>query len=674
MALKENEHMKSFVRAYLDDYDKITIIVNKTFCEGKSNDFYLLDESHAFSMSLIDVSEEEDKFVYHLQNNRDIEIGKQYGVMIANAYQVELLYRFVVKTKRFNDEFYYDGDDLGATLTSEGTSFALWAPTANQVKIELIQNGELVTANMQRSEKGVYRITFKENMEGVTYRYFVSVNGMWNCLTDPYGKASTPNGRKSVVVDLNKYKANKISLPYFGSNKDAIIYETSVRDYTKEGNFLAMSNELDYLQELGITHVQLMPVNDFGSVDELHPKLFYNWGYDPVQYQCLEGSYSSNVNEPTVVLSDFKHLVESLHHKGIRVNLDVVFNHVYAIEASTLGLAVPYYYFRYNADGTLSNGSYCGNDVDSQMPMARKLIVDTVKYYVNEFDVDGYRFDLMGLLDIDTITTLHKELKAIKEDIMIYGEGWNMETNMVFEDRACKENHAKLPDIGFFNDNFRDSIKGSPFEVESKGYGAGDFNVIDRAIGALRGLNYDDPNKTVNYIECHDDMTVFDKLKVCCKNESEATRIKRQKLLIGCVLLSQGIAFIHSGQEYCRSKKGISNSYNSPDSINKLKPKDKEIYKEVVDFTKKIIEIRKKYGISKNREEILRDVNFFKVSNAIGCEISNCTDNTTITYIINPTNNTITYNFSGNKKDLLKNEPVSSNIEVEPVSITVLGS
>ena len=353
----------------------------------------------------------------------------------------------------------------------------------------------------------------------------------------------------------------------------------------------------------------------------------------------------------------------------------MVFNHVYIMDESTFEQTVPYYFFRYNADGSVSDGSGCGNDFASEMPMARKYIIDTLLYYVDQFDIDGFRFDLMGLLDVETMNQAVAALKQVKEEVMIYGEGWRMKTALPESECATSVNRARMPEIAFFNDSFREIIKGSTFDAYKTGYGTGNITMVEQAMEAVRGLMYDRPIQSVNYVECHDDMTCFDKLNICCQGEPIANIINRQKMLLGIVILSQGIPFIHSGQEYCRSKRGITNSYNKGDDINKLHHEDRIRYEEVVEYVRSLIEIRKKYRISKTREGILEDV---KVENMNGCilyKINNCAGGNSITVIINPNENAVNYSFIGYRKVLFGGSGVvEDKIAAQPLSITVLGS
>ena len=666
------------VRAYLDDYREIEVIIDKKFCEGKSNAFYLMDGKQSFPLELISSKEHITYYSYKLKYSGDIDVGTEYQIMVANAFKCVLQYRFIVKTERFDQQFGYDGDDLGSTLTDKYTKFALWAPTASRVKIEIEYGDKRKTVDMHRTEKGVFRLTIAPRCIGAVYRYLVRVNGQWHQVNDPYGKASLANSERSVVVDPESYRVERLHLPELWRYSDAVIYETSVRDYSKEGTFRGMISRLPYLKDLGITSLQLMPVNDFGSVDENNPELFYNWGYDPVQYFALEGSYSSNVSEPLQILTDFRDLVLEAHRQCIRINLDVVFNHVYYLKTSIFNQTVPYYFFRYDSEGRLCDGTYCGNDVDSGKYMVRKYIIDVLKYFVSQFDVDGFRFDLMGILDVETMNQAYEALRALKSDIMLYGEGWKMNTALKDEEMACSSNSSLMKQIAFFNDSFRDTIKGSTFDAALKGYATGKKNLTEEACDLMKGATYSRAEQSVNYVECHDDMTVYDKLAVCCREEDEDRINDRVKLLLGMVILAQGIPFIHSGQEFCRSKYGMSNTYNQPDSVNKLKEEDKEKHRDIISHVKTLINIRRKYRINKNADHIETDVETEAVRGVIIYKVASCSGNTDLTIIINPTDKTFDYRFDGYQKLLFDGQRnpgiVGSIVCVRPVSITILGS
>ena len=330
---------------------------------------------------------------------------------------------------------------------------------------------------------------------------------------------------------------------------------------------------LDYLKYLGVTHVQIQPIHDFDSLDDLDTKKWYNWGYDPISYFALEGSYSIKPEEAMSRLLEFREMVDRLHKNDLRLVVDVVYNHTYAYEHSYLEKIVPHYYFRKKKNGLLSNASGCGNDIASERYMARKLIVDSVKYLFSHFDIDGLRFDLMGLLDIETVKQAYKAAKAIKEDIIFYGEGWNMGEELPKELRANKDNHKELLDFAFFNDTYRDIVKGpsSSFNLHEKGYICGNTSYqygLDYAFhaGVLK-LSYEPmlstANQSINYLECHDNNTLYDKLLVSNANEEEKTLLERVCLANTILLLSFGVPLIHMGQEIGLSKDGLDNTYKT---------------------------------------------------------------------------------------------------------------
>nr|MCR5067733.1 type I pullulanase [Erysipelotrichaceae bacterium] len=306
--------MRLPVNAYLDDYNQITCTIGRHFNEGKAESFTLLKDAETWPLTIESVREEDHQIVYTLKCP-DVIIGQSYQVMGPNGYTVELIYRFIVKSGRFNREFYYDGDDLGCRYEDGNTVFRLWAPTSREVTLVL----EGQHHKMVRRERGVYSQSFRGDLSGKSYCFLVSVNGEVLKANDPYGRASLPNSQESVVIFPQP--RNRVE----PARRQPVIYEVSVRDFTEEGTFASFAGKLDYLKDLGISHIQLMPVNDFGSVNELHRELSYNWGYDPVNYQVLEGSYSADVSRPESVVEDFADLVRKAHEKGLKINLDVVF-------------------------------------------------------------------------------------------------------------------------------------------------------------------------------------------------------------------------------------------------------------------------------------------------------------------------------------------------------------
>lgn len=639
----------TYYEAYLDDFDKIVVFMSKESYGGSSNHFHLRDRfGHIQELNIQSIEQipsNYNKYTLHVPS--PLVIGNEYYVVHQFAREAILEYAGITKTAKFDEMFYYNGTDLGVTYAKGMSKFALWAPTAARVKLEICKNGVINTYEMRRSEQGVFRYAVLDNLENASYVYLVRVNGEWHEALDPYGIASSPNSQRSVVVDPEKIKVENYVLEDMKSACDAIIYETSVRDFTMQrgigiehpGTFLGFCEETKisegmqtgfaYLKSLGITHVQLMPVMDFGSVDENYPTLFYNWGYDPVQWSCLEGSLSSDATNHYARIFEFIKLVETCHDHGIRVNLDVVFNHVYDMPKSSLNLIVPNYYFQMNEYGEFSNGTYCGNDVDSSRKMCRKLIVDTCKFLATTYKIDGLRFDLMGILDIDTMNEVYAVTHEINPNFMIYGEGWDMPSALAQNRRASMNNSAMMPEIAHFSDRFRDIVKGntSEYEVNAKGYCSGAVYMIDIMKNVMiascqdygdRKL-FENPRNVINYVECHDNMTCWDKLKECCKEDTREIRIQRQKMCIAAVLLAQGIPFLHSGQEFARTKHGKPNTYNDSDEINKMDYDRRNRYQEIVDSTKALIGIRKKYSCLRydNAQDIQKYVEFEDIDHKV---------------------------------------------------------
>lgn len=697
---------RDYYEAYLDDFDKIIVFMSRNSYEGVSNKFYLKDTfGHEYELHIQSIEQTHcnyNKYVLALYD--DIEIGKEYYVVHQHARATILNYSVITKTAQFDEMFYYDGDDLGYTYHQNYTDFALWAPTAARVKLEVVKNDCVYTYEMKRSERGVFRYSVLENLENATYVYFVRVNGVWNETIDPYGVTSIEDAKRSAVVDMSKIRMKDYPLPKMKSNCDAIIYETSVRDFTMQSNigvtcpgtFLGFVEEnevtkklntgFSYLKSLGVTHVQLMPVMDFGSVDEIFPLKHYNWGYDPVHYRSLEGSYSSDPHNPYSRMFEFTKLVEECHKAGMRVNLDVVFNHVYDKEANCFEKTVPNYYFQMNDQGDFSNGTFCGNDVDSTRKMCSKYIVDACKFLVKTYHIDGLRFDLMGILDIDTMNHVYQECKVYNDDFMVYGEGWDMPSFLDFRRRASIRNNASTPNIGHFSDRFRDVVKGrtATNEVNVKGYCTGALYLIEIMKNCLSasctnvGMEklFQNPINVINYVECHDNMTSWDKLKECCKEDNKDVRIAKQKMMIAAVLLSQGVPFLHSGQEFARSKHSLPNTYEESDEINKLDFQRRDQYGDIVQCTKDLIALRKTHPSLRyaTKEEVEAHVHF-DVVNGKALVYRMDEDFSSLVVIFNPSNDRFEYDlgcayhllyYNGASEDVLVQK-----MNIEPYSVVV---
>jgi pullulanase len=534
----------------------------------------------------------------------------------------------------------YTGNDLGLTYTPAKSVFKLWAPTAEKVQL-LIADAELQdfagTHDMKKANNGVWSYSLPSDQKGKYYAFRVMINGKWSdAVTDPYVKAVGTNGKRGVVVDLAQtnpagWKEDKS--PAFKNATDAIIYELHIRDASiaansgihNKGKFLGLtetgtkneeglSTGIDHLKELGVTHIHLLPFFDFRSIDEAQPnKQQYNWGYDPVNFNAPEGSFATNTADGITRIREFKQLVKTLHKNGMRVVMDVVYNHTGLTANSNFNQLVPGYYYRQTADGKFSNATACGNETASERPMMRKFILESMKYWVQEYHIDGFRVDLMGVHDIATMNLISKELHAIKPGILLYGEGWTAGSSPLPDSlRALKKNAQQLDRIAVFSDDIRDGIKGSVFEHADRGFVSGKpgmeqsirFGIV--AAGRHPQVDYSkvnyskapyttQPYQVVTYAECHDNHVLWDKLALSAIDATVEDRIKMHKLALAIVLTSQGISFLHAGTEFLRSKKGVENSFESPDSINAIDWSLKTKNREVFDYVKELIKIRKQH-------------------------------------------------------------------------------
>ena len=507
----------------------------------------------------------------------------------------------------FISKYTYTGNDLGNTYTKAATKMRVWAPTATAVNVVTYAKADSALAEgvetaMTQDVNGTWIANFTGDKEGLIYNYRVTVDGVTNEAVDPYVRATTINGARGVVVDLAKTNpANwKKAKPAFsGKATDAVIYELHVRDLSMDassgipaahkGKYLAFTDVnttnngqktgISAIKDLGVTHVELLPVFDFASVNEASPS--FNWGYDPMNYNVPEGSYSSDPTKPTARITELKQAIQAMHDQKLRVNMDVVYNHVYNAGAFSEESIVPGYFFRTDETGSLTNGSGCGNDVASERPMVRKFIVDSIKYWATEYNLDGFRFDLMGLMDIQTINEVTAALKVIDPTIIVIGEGWNMGT-LPDDQKANQVNIAKLNNVAHFNDQIRDGLKGSVFNATDTGWATGKISAAaDIFAGIVGNTDYSAafltkwttsaPTQSVNYVESHDNLTLADKISASVKGVSPAGVAALSQFTASVAFLSQGVPFLQAGQEFLRSKSGNDNSYNADDAINSLK-------------------------------------------------------------------------------------------------------
>jgi pullulanase len=543
----------------------------------------------------------------------------------------------IIMIAQYNEYLIYKNNDLGVTYLKTQTSFKVWSPPASGITLRIYPDGylskPLEVHQMTKGENGVWHFTLKGDYQGKYYTYQTQIDGTWkNEVPDIYAKAVGVNGKRGMIVDFDKTSPegwnNDIS-PNYGHMKDAILYELHIRDATiftnsiNKGKFLGLTDlelknmggqtaGLAHIKELGVTHVHLLPIYDYFTVDERIPNpTDYNWGYDPLNYNVPEGGYSTDPYNGMVRIKEFKKMVKTFHENGLNVVMDVVYNHTMFLEESNFNQLVPGYYYRQNTDGSFSNASACGNETASERYMFRKFIIESLVHWVKEYHIDGFRFDLMGIHDIETMNEIAKTLRAIKPSILLYGEGWTAaDSPLPEEKRAIKKYAYKLDDIAVFGDDMRDGVKGSVFHHKDTGFvsgkkeeeesikfgliGAGKHTDIEYSKVNYSKLPYtSSPYQMISYTECHDNHTLWDRLLMSMPLSTETERIKMQMLSLGIVLTSQGIPFIHAGQEFCRTKNGEENSYKSPDSVNGIDWERKSQYKEVYEFTKSLIHLRK---------------------------------------------------------------------------------
>ncbi len=578
----------------------------------------------------------------------------------------------------FNNELYpeYRGNDLGLIYTPKGSHFKIWSPSAE--KAELIFYGSSLGSDrksvvpLSKSENGTWKAFVSGNLKGSYYVFRIFTHGKWLAeVPDPYAKAVGTNGKRAVVIDMNDtrpfgWDADKS--PVFSSRKgmpegkgglpvDAVIYELHVRDATIDAssavgakgkfsgltevavmNIGAVQTGLDHLQELGVTHIHLLPSYDFYSIDESkRDSLQYNWGYDPLNYNTPEGSYSSNPDDGITRIKEFKEMIQAMHKKGLRVVMDVVYNHTMLTENSYFNQLVPGYYYRQTADGSFSNASACGNETASERPMMRKFMLESLKFWVEEYHIDGFRFDLMGIHDIETMNLISKELHQLKPDILLYGEGWTAGSSPIPDSlRALKKNAYQLDKIAVFSDDLRDGIKGSVFEHKDKGFVSGkpgmEESIKFGVVAACKHpqvdytkVNYSkapyakEPGQVVSYCECHDNHVLWDKLAISNSGDSPELRRKMHMLALSIVLTSQGISFLHAGTEFLRSKKGVENSFNAGDSINAINWFDKADNSDVFQFVRGLIAMRRNHPAFRmvTADQIASNISFEQVGDGL---------------------------------------------------------
>ncbi len=596
--------------------------------ENSSDAFRVFGPDGEVAISSVSSSDK----AYVIFTEQKLDLLKSY-TLIYDEEEYNIAMPNIYSTQSFEASYTYEGSDLGATWTAEKTAFRVWAPTASAVKVNLYKSGDpnasdlLEQLDMTADVNGTWVAEKTGDLNGTYYTYSVEVQGAWTEACDPYARTTGVNGKRAMVIDLDSTDPEgweNDSDPHAGQSiTDAVIYELHVRDLsidessgiTNKGKYLGLietgttnsegvATGLDHIKDLGVTHIHLLPIYDYGSVDESKldtPQ--FNWGYDPVNYNVPEGSYSTDPYNGAVRVAELKQAVKGLHDNGISVIMDVVYNHVYSAGEYCFNKIVPGYFSRISDNGAYSNGSGCGNDTASERSMVKKYIVDSVKYWADEYHIDGFRFDLVGLIDTETMNAIIEEVHKTHPSVIFYGEGWTMSTNVTKDgySMATQANSKMTPELAFFSDTIRDALKGSVFNNDSTGYVSGSTAydaVISKCFRAMSNWTTN-PLQTVNYASCHDNMSLFDRLTQSTPEATVEERIRMNNLAAAIYLTSQGIPFMQAGEEMLRSKPLSDgtfdhNSYSSPDSVNSLKwdNLNSESYQQVYSYYKGLIAFR----------------------------------------------------------------------------------
>ena len=547
----------------------------------------------------------------------------------------------VPKYESFAEYPSFSSEWIEMVYTPQITKFMLWAPTADAVKVNIYNDGvdsePINSINLSEGDNGQWTAEIMEDLKDKFYTFNVLVDGKW--LGDTPGvmaKAVGVNGKRAAIIDMKATDPEgwaEDRRPPLQSFADIVIYEMHHRDFSvspasgieHKGKFLAMTEEgtlspeglatgIDHLKELGVTHVHLLPSYDYASVDETKlSENQYNWGYDPQNYNVPDGSYSTDPYDPATRIREFKQMVQALHKAGIRVILDVVYNHTFNIAGSNFERTAPGYFYRQKPDGTYADASACGNETASDRPMMRKYMIESVLHWVNEYHIDGFRFDLMGIHDIKTMNEIRAALTAVDPSIVVYGEGWAAQAPQLPQDSlAMKANTHRMPGIAAFSDEMRDALRG-PFNDNKQGaflagLPGGEESIKFGIVGAVQhpqvcndSVNYSqapwaaEPTQMISYVSCHDDMCLVDRLRASIPGIKDDELARLDKLAQTAVFTSQGIPFIYAGEEVMRDKKGVHNSYQSPDSINAIDWSRKALHADVFAYYKGLIQLRKNH-------------------------------------------------------------------------------
>lgn len=655
------------------DYDKETNSIKAVTgnpIEGDINTAFTIKSADGTHIAIKNVTQASNKKEYTIELDDNLAsiaaMVKKYFISFDGyEYKFQLVseaIRTLYSTEEFEEAFTYTGNDLGATWTQEKTTFKVWAPTADKVEVKLYDKGEVgeetstETLAMTEGDKGVWSAEKAGNLNGTYYTYAVTIGGETTEACDPYARTTGVNGNRAMVLNLDATNPEGWAAdvgPNAGMNyTDSVIYELHVRDFSIDkssgikddykGKFLGLTQEgttnetgqttgLDYLKDLGVTHIHLLPSYDYATVDETNldtPQ--YNWGYDPKNYNVPEGSYSTDPYDGEVRVKEMKQMVKTLHDNNINVIMDVVYNHVYDADKFCFNQIVPQYFSRTKEDGTYSNGSGCGNDTASERAMVKKYIVDSVNYWADEYHIDGFRFDLVGLLDTETINEVVNTVHEKHPNVVFYGEGWTLPTEVSKDGytMATQANASKTPLFAYFSDGIRDLLKGGNNETDL-GFVSGLTGKEEPMANCFRALAgwSSTPTQIVNYASCHDNYTLKDKLDATAgKTNSPEDVIKMNNLAAAIYLTAQGIPLIHAGEEILREKKDADgnidhNSYKSQDSINSIKWSNlnKEEYQQTRDYYKGLIAFRKNHAALRltTAEAVEQNVKYHWITNEV---------------------------------------------------------
>ncbi|MDD5782778.1 MAG: type I pullulanase [Muribaculaceae bacterium] len=561
-----------------------------------------------------------------MNNSNNVSAAEAYPETQYSNYPVAL---------SFDREFHF---------SNNAGVFELWSPKAQQAKVNIYSRYNDTTPEMTVEmildpSNGIWHTTAGtiESLIGKFYTFQIKNNGKWLDETPGiWARALSVNGEKAAIIDFNLTNPEGWQAdhgPKVAHQTDAIIYEMHHRDFSvhansgikNKGKFIALTEKgtrsangeptgIDHLKELGITHIHILPSYDFNSVDETNLQSgSYNWGYDPINYNTPDGSYSTNPYDPATRIKEMKQMIKALHDEGLGVVMDVVYNHTAIGDGSNFSLTVPGYFYRHRADGSYSDASGCGNETASDRIMVRQYIINSVKYWAKEYHIDGFRFDLMGIHDATTMTLVAKELKKINPNIIIYGEGWTAgDSPLPAKERALKDNAMMIPGCAVFSDDIRDGIKGHYSKADDRGFATGKIGNKETIkfgiVGAVAHpqINYSkcnnskapyaiSPLQVVNYVSCHDDLTLTDKLAASMPEYSVEERQRAAKLAQTIVFTSQGMPFMFAGEEVFRDKKGVHNSYKSPDDINAIDWNMKHENRELFDYYRELIRLRRSH-------------------------------------------------------------------------------